>query len=145
MPEDDQKTSSQNQQPAPEDMIGERIKLKRKELDLSIEALSRLTKLCDLWGEQQGISRTVLSRYESGEFKPGARETRILCHALKVSANWLLLGADIPGRNTAVLDAFETLIEKIFETHNNPLTKSQERWIEIQHATWLKEAKTPSK
>jgi transcriptional regulator with XRE-family HTH domain len=79
----------------PEQGIGERIRIKRAEIagGLSVEDLSRVCKEFD--PEKQGISRLALSRYEAGKFVPGARELRILCDALGISPNWLLLGKDI--------------------------------------------------
>lgn len=78
----------------PEQGIGERIRLKRAEVGdgLSVEDLSRVCKEFD--PEGKGISRLALSRYEAGKFMPGARELRILCKALGISPNWLLLGND---------------------------------------------------
>lgn len=78
----------------PENGIGERIRLKRAELGngLTVEDLSRVCKEFDQEG--QGISRLAISRYEAGRFIPGARELRILCEALGVSPNWLLLGTE---------------------------------------------------
>jgi len=78
----------------PEAGIGERIRKRRAEIQdgLSVEDLSRLSRLVD-HGEQ-GVSKASLHRYESGQAMPGAREIRILCEALDVSANWLLLGAE---------------------------------------------------
>jgi len=80
----------------PESLIGERIRKRRAEIGdgLSVEDLSRLCKMCD--HEDQGVSRAALFRYESGKILPGARELRILCNAMKVSANWLLLGSESP-------------------------------------------------
>lgn len=43
-----------------------------------------------------GISRSVLFGYENGRTKPGAREIRLLCDALKVSPNRLIYGSDDP-------------------------------------------------
>ncbi|MDP2833667.1 MAG: helix-turn-helix transcriptional regulator [Pseudomonadota bacterium] len=78
----------------PEAGIGERIRKRRAEIQdgLSVEDLSRLCRLVD--GEGQGVSKASLHRYESGQAMPGAREIRILCDALDVSANWLMLGAE---------------------------------------------------
>lgn len=78
----------------PENGIGERIRLKRAEIadGLTVEDLSRVCKEFD--PEGQGVSRAALFRYESGKILPGARELRILCEALAVSPNWLLLGTD---------------------------------------------------
>lgn len=46
-----------------------------------------------------GISRTVLIGYENGRTKPGAKEIRLLCDALKVSPNRLIYGSDEPQFN----------------------------------------------
>lgn len=43
-----------------------------------------------------GISRSVLLGYENGRTKPGAKEIRLLCDALKVSPNRLIYGSDEP-------------------------------------------------
>lgn len=84
-------------QPLPEKGIGGRIKAARQrtENDLTIEALSRLCKLVDPVG--QGIGRTALIRYESGEVLPGARELRILSEALDVSTDLLIVGRERKG------------------------------------------------
>lgn len=78
----------------PEDDIGERIKEAREALGWSQTVLHTRTKLADLNGE--GISRTVLVGYESGKYKPGARELRILAETLRVTPSWLLYRADSP-------------------------------------------------
>lgn len=46
--------------------------------------------------EQTGISRAVLFGYEAGRTRPGARELRLLCEALKVTPNRLLFGSEEP-------------------------------------------------
>lgn len=43
-----------------------------------------------------GVSRTVLIGYESGRTKPGAREIRLICDALKITPNRLLYGKEDP-------------------------------------------------
>jgi len=43
-----------------------------------------------------GISRSVLFGYENGRTRPGAKEIRLLCDALKVSPNRLIYGSDEP-------------------------------------------------
>jgi transcriptional regulator with XRE-family HTH domain len=77
---------------APEEGIGDRIRAARESRGLSQTALSARTKVVDSTGK--GVARTVLVGYEAGTFRPGAREMRLLCQALSVSPNWLLLGAD---------------------------------------------------
>jgi transcriptional regulator with XRE-family HTH domain len=77
----------------PEDEIGERIRATRKVLDISVDELAALTALCDQ-RRGAGISRATIYAYEANDSKPGARELRILCEALDVSPNWLLLGQE---------------------------------------------------
>jgi len=79
---------------APESRLGERVRYARNDLNLSVEALSRLTKEYDLQG--LGLSPTSIARYESGESLPGIREFRILCAALEIPLAWLLYG-DVSG------------------------------------------------
>ena len=43
-----------------------------------------------------GISRTVIIGYANGRRKPGARELRLLCDALKITPNRLLYGTEKP-------------------------------------------------
>jgi len=76
--------------------IGKRLSDARSGLDWSQQTLSVHTKMVD--PEQVGISRAVLSLYETGTNKPGAREMRLLCDALKVSPNWLLYGSESPAQ-----------------------------------------------
>lgn len=66
------------------DLISYEIKRAREGAKLSILELSART----------GISKTVLHGYERGRTKPGARELKLLCEALKVSPNRLLFGVD---------------------------------------------------
>ena len=68
----------------PESRLGERLRYARSQLDLNIEALSRLTEGYDANGK--GVSPTSISRYESGENLPGTLELRILCDSLGLTA-----------------------------------------------------------
>lgn len=100
----------------PENGVGERIRLKRAEIadGLTVEDLSRVCKEFD--PEGKGISRLAISRYEAGKFIPGARELRILCDALGVSPNWLLLGREMeawPQQTYVMLDAVANWIESL--------------------------------
>lgn len=90
----------------PESGIGDRIRDAREKRGLSQEGLSRLTKAFDI--ERQGISRTVLTGYEKGKFKPGTRELRILYQALGLTPNWLILGQNDPERMSALRGKFKT-------------------------------------
>lgn len=77
---------------APESSIGDRIRAAREARGLSQTALAGRTKMADSTGK--GVARTVLVGYESGNFRPGAREIRLICQALSVTPNWLILGAE---------------------------------------------------
>lgn len=92
----DDKQPQQSNPLAPEEGLATRIKeaRQRSDYDLSVEALSRLCKECD--GQGQGITATTLLRYEQGKVLPGAREIRVLCDALGVSADWLIFGVENP-------------------------------------------------
>ena len=74
--------------------MGGRIKAAREEKDLSQKAVATRSKWVD--PDQKGISRTALIGYEAGTSRPGARELRILCQTLGVSANALLFGSENP-------------------------------------------------
>ena len=78
---------------APEDGIGDRIRSARDARGLSQTALAARTKMVDPAGK--GVARTVLVGYESGNFRPGAREIRLICQALSVTPNWLILGNEV--------------------------------------------------
>lgn len=67
------------------DSISFQLQRARVDAGLSIVELSK----------QTGISKTVLHGYERGRTKPGAREIRLLCIALNVSPNRLILGGEV--------------------------------------------------
>jgi transcriptional regulator with XRE-family HTH domain len=75
---------------APEHGIGDRIRAAREARGLSQTALAARTQMADATGK--GVGRTVLFGYESGKFRPGAREIRLICQALSITPNWLILG-----------------------------------------------------
>lgn len=89
----------------PESGLPDRLRYARSQLDLSIEALGRLTAGYD--AEGKGVSSTSISRYESGENLPGMAELRILCDALGVTAQWMVYG-DAP--NSGNTEAEQKLI-----------------------------------
>ena len=76
----------------PEDGIGGRIRSARESRGFSQTAVAVRSKLVD--PNKRGVARTVLVGYESGQFKPGAREIRILCEVLSITPNWLIYGDD---------------------------------------------------
>ena len=82
----------------PEEQIGERIRQRRNKLELNFEQLSRLTAEYDPPDYKKGLTAAMLARYERGfdgrPVMPGARELRILCQSLDVSADWLLFGVN---------------------------------------------------
>jgi transcriptional regulator with XRE-family HTH domain len=76
----------------PEDGIGGRIRATREARGWSQTDVSNMSKELD--PARKGVSRTVLVGYEAGQFRPGAREIRILCETLNVTPNWLIYGDD---------------------------------------------------
>lgn len=68
--------------------IGDRVRLRRSELDLTQEQLRARLELMQVF-----ISRTQYSRIENGEALPNAAELIALRAILDVSFDWLLLGA----------------------------------------------------
>lgn len=79
---------------APERGLGDRLREVREKAGLSQLGLSELTKKLD--PEGKGISRTVLTGYERGNFLPGTRELRVLHDALGLTPNFLVLGTQTP-------------------------------------------------
>ncbi|WP_116749086.1 helix-turn-helix transcriptional regulator [Acidovorax sp. 99] len=79
---------------APEDDLGQRIQENRKAKNLTQGDLADLTRSLD--SEDKGISRAVLSLYESGTNRPSPREIRLLCEALTITPNYLIYGDDAP-------------------------------------------------
>lgn len=86
--------------PTPEDGIGDRIRSAREGRGLSQTALAARTKMVDQAGK--GVARTVLVGYESGNFRPGAREIRLLCQALSVTPNWLIMGDEMASNQASL-------------------------------------------
>ena len=111
---------------APEEGIGARIKeaRQRPDYDLSVEALSRLCREFDPQG--QGITPTTLLRYEQGKVMPGARELRVLCDALDVSADKLLFGMENP-MDLSLSEGLRVLARLIAdnEAKENPLRRKR--------------------
>lgn len=139
----------------PEDSIGGRIKDKRTELTLNVEELARLTVLYDYreHGKGKGISASMLRRYESGGFNPGAREICLLCDALDVSADWLVRGIETRNEETGkrkAADALFNALSNVIEELQHPFSETSrehqnEQWKSMARATKLSEARQPNK
>ncbi|MBI3524654.1 MAG: helix-turn-helix transcriptional regulator [Betaproteobacteria bacterium] len=128
----------------PEIGIADRLKEARlrPENGLTIEALSRMCKLVDPAGH--GISQQTIVKYEKGIVLPGSRELRILCDALNVSADWLIMGREKPGfisMELALRHLAELLQERI--TARNPIEYPNKS--DIVRGMLLVEAKKPKK
>lgn len=76
----------------PEDGMGERIRARREERNLTQEALSILTKYPEIDPEGRGLSRPSIVGYEQGKNLPDARGIRLLATALDVTPSWLVVG-----------------------------------------------------
>lgn len=68
------------------DRIATEISVARHLLGLSQSQLASKT----------GLSRNAIMGYESGRNKPGAREIKLLCEALRITPNKLLFGREAP-------------------------------------------------
>lgn len=126
--------------PPPEDGIGERIRQKRKEFDLSVEQLADLTKEWD-YHEAKGIPRSTLYGYESGSYKPAARELRLLAYALNVSPTYLLLSEEWDAtaeKNARVAGLVASLLA---EVAGNPLHRDNS-WRNMVHDERLRKIKS---
>lgn len=144
--------------PAPESGVGERIRVRRKEFDLSVEELAALTAKYDYeadYADGSGVSVPTLYRYEKGERLPGARELRLLCDALNVPPDWLLLGGEWKsGRRGAVAGKVAVMVrsrlQQIVEELSELVTldstvgefpSSGESWRQTEHSLKLQEVK----
>lgn len=88
----------------PEDQLGVRLREARENDRLTQGELADRTKLADK--ENIGITRNVISFIESGRTKPGPREIRLLCEALRISPNFLIYGNDDPFDNRTELSRY---------------------------------------
>lgn len=134
---------------APESLLGKRLAVARQHYQLNIEALARLTKAYDEQ-EGRGISPATLTRYEAGDSAPGARELRLLCDSLEVSADWLIfgdVGAAGEGKAEQVfLAAMKSLVEHYQEAneHGKRLMGDVVGWhVRMLRAQRISEAKKP--
>ena len=141
---DNAETPKSALRPPPEDGIGERIKDRRKEWGLSVEQLSALTVKFDHW-KSKGVSSASIFRYEKvgpdGSL-PGARELCLLCAALNVTPNWLLLGDE--GDKDAKADrelanAARTLVARVMSGDEWP--DGIGGWKDFEHSEKLREVK----
>lgn len=101
-----------------------------------------MCKLVDPAGH--GISQQTIVKYEKGIVLPGSRELRILCDALNVSADWLIMGREKPGfisMELALRHLAELLQERI--TARNPIEYPNKS--DIVRGMLLVEAKKPKK
>lgn len=139
--------------PARETSIPKRIAYCRGQLDnLSVEALARYTKYFD----PVGISKASIVRYEGGDSFPGARELRILCDALWVSPDWLLLGSldtNLQSPATTVLiDALTDFVQGVSDKTNegfifaaaSDLRKANKKQEIEKRQRWIDEARKPA-
>lgn len=128
-----------NGESAPEAGIGQRIKDLRKRHDITVDQLAALTASHDTWTANpadRGIAVSTLYLYENGSRLPRAKEIRLLCDALGVTPNYLILGKD-----WSMSPVLRTELELIFnkigdmiennESHDSDELKSLQRQAEI--------------
>lgn len=135
----------------PEAKFGERLKDARQQLNLSVEALSRLTKRYDAQASK-GVSPPTISRYEGNDTLPTLRELRLLAEALDVPAQWLLDGniSKVKGSTEAaqrLVDAMTAFCRAVQEDINiggAPLSHHQEWHKKRERAELLAEVRRPT-
>lgn len=89
--------------------FGARLRQHRQALDLTLDAMSRLTKLVDPVGA--GISRVALSRYENGDSLPGLRELKLLSQSLRLPLSYLVYGDPDDPMNFMNAEPLEIAVE----------------------------------
>lgn len=142
----DDKQPQQSNPIAPEEGIAARIKDRRKELDLTVEELSVLTSKFDYAGKR-GVSSASIFRYEKGGQDgslPGAREMRLLCDALKVSPNWLLLGEHNDPKvkvDTELANAARSMVALVMSGERWSPEAGAGLWKDLEHSQKLSEVK----
>lgn len=121
-----------------------RIREQRKELGLSVEQLSALTAKFDYW-KSKGVSPASIFRYEKtgpdGSL-PGAREICLLCAALNITPNWLLLGDEgdkDAQADRALANAARTLVARVMSGEKWPGDVGG--WKDFEHSEKLQEVK----
>lgn len=130
----------------PEEGIGERIRRRREELRLNYEELARLTARCDYWDERKGLTSAMIARYEKGvqgkPVLPGARELRILCEALYVQPEWLLLGRDRQDHARGAVELARQVVSLTNAIQSyamlDPSAKDENKWIWDQKLAEIK-------
>jgi transcriptional regulator with XRE-family HTH domain len=132
--------------------------VRRKEFDLSVDELAALTAKYDYeadYADGSGVSVPTLYRYEKGERLPGARELRLLCDALNVPPDWLLLGSewklgDRPAIGAKVAVMVRARLQEIvgelselvaLDSAVGDFSSSGEAWRETEHKLKLQEVK----
>lgn len=98
----------------PESRFGDRMKDARLQLDLSVEALSRLAKSYDFF-EGKGISPPTLGRYEANETLPSLRELRLISESLDVPVEWLVHGSLSDSKESAQSQALVIALRGFIE------------------------------
>lgn len=117
----------------PESRFGDRMKDARQQLELSVEALSRLCRSYDTH-ESKGISPPTLGRYEGNETLPGIRELRLIAKALAVPVQWMVYG-DLPNvKGTAQVQALVVAMRDFVEYVNGDINIAGSRLSDLTDA-----------
>lgn len=89
--------------------IGERIKMRRKELGLTADQVA----------ERVGVNRATIYRYESDEIKSMGTETLVpLAAALRTTPAWLLTGGE-----TDHADEMDAALERFYGKYHGLMKK----------------------
>lgn len=105
--------------------IGARIRARRREAKLSMEALARAVR----------VSKNTVARWESGETAPSAENLGLLSQTLAVSVDWLVRGLEAPApRAEPADDQVRTIVRSYLDgldldDARRP-DEDEQRWLE---------------
>jgi len=100
--------------------LGERLKKRRRELNLTLAQLSEKCK----------ISPQLISDYENGRKEPGVKNIKLLCKALEVYPNYFLLDDDldiVSAKKNTYGHVLKNYIEAIELSKNDRLIVDKEK------------------
>jgi len=98
--------------------LGQRIKKRRIELNLTLQQLS----------ERCGISPQLISDYENERKEPGVKNIKLLCEGLKVYPNYLLMEGDV---FSSKINTYGNVLRLYFEALD--LSKNDKLEIDVEN------------
>ena len=95
--------------------MNERIKLLRKEL---------LKMSMEIFGEKIGVSKSAISKLESGENKPSEQTIKLICDKFNVRKEWLIYGDGDPFLDLSREEEIARFIGKVLAEEGETFKKT---------------------